>query len=160
VSLWRSGDTEGGDVSKRGFFAVGIEHGKNVLNHGTLWRSAQSFGAAYIFTVRRRFERQASDTRKAWRHLPVFHYGTLEDLMKHLPYDCLLVGVELDERAKSIQGYCHPERAVYLLGAEDHGLTAEARSRCHHLVQLPGLYSLNVATAGSIVMFDRLLKES
>jgi tRNA C32,U32 (ribose-2'-O)-methylase TrmJ len=29
-------------------------------------------------------------------------------------------------------------------------------ARCHHLVRIPTAFSLNVATAGAIVMYDRL----
>ena len=29
-------------------------------------------------------------------------------------------------------------------------------ARCHHLVRIPTAFSLNVATAGTIVMYDRL----
>ncbi len=49
----------------------------------------------------------------------------------------------------------HPERCVYLLGAEDIGLSKDAIDKCHKLVQLPGDYCMNVAVAGSIMMYDR-----
>ena len=54
----------------------------------------------------------------------------------------------------------HPERAVYLLGAEDAGLPAPIARACHHVVSLEGdrAASYNVATAGTIVMYDRLHK--
>lgn len=142
----------------RGYYAIGIVHAKKEVNIGTLFRTAQSYGAAFIFTVGRRYAKQASDTTKAWRHLPLYHFATIEDLVDHLPYDCPLVGVELDPRARPLQSYTHPERACYLLGAEDNGLTEAERQRCHQLVQLPGAYCLNVATAGSLVMYDRWCK--
>lgn len=40
---------------KRGYFGIGIYHTKNVLNVGTLWRSAHNFGASFIFTVGMRY---------------------------------------------------------------------------------------------------------
>lgn len=49
-------------------------------------------------------------------------------------------------------------QACYLLGAEDNGLTKEAISKCQELVYLPGERSLNVAVAGSIVLYDRISK--
>jgi tRNA G18 (ribose-2'-O)-methylase SpoU len=142
----------------RGYFGIGIVHVKKEHNVGTLLRTAQSLGAAFVFTVGRRYDRQASDTTKAWRHIPLYHHDTIDQLVDSLPYSCPLIGVELDPRARPISNYVHPERAVYLLGAEDHGLTPSERARCHQLVQLPGAYCLNVATAGSIVMFDRVQK--
>ena len=75
-----------------------------------------------------------------------------------MPFDCRLIGVELDQKAIPVTTFVHPERCIYLLGAEDHGLTKEALEKCHHLVQLPGDYCMNVAVAGSIIMYDRTLK--
>lgn len=74
--------------------------------------------------------------------------------------DCRLIGVELDNSSIKIKDFVHPERCIYLLGAEDNGLTKLAINKCHSLVQLPGDYSMNVAVAGSIVMFDRLNKSN
>lgn len=144
-------------MSERGFSAIGVVRPKNSNNVGTLWRTAHIFGCAYTFTVGRRFPRQASDTIKAWKHTPMFEFSTLHDLVDHLPFSTPLVGVELDERAKALPEFCHPERACYLLGAEDSGLTAEERIACHYLVEIPTAraFCLNVATAGAILLHDR-----
>jgi tRNA G18 (ribose-2'-O)-methylase SpoU len=140
----------------RGFCGIGVYHPKTAINVGTLWRTAHALGASWMFTVGRRYERQAADTSKAWRHLPLFNFATLDDLCAHLPYSCPLVGVELDERAVSLAEFSHPERACYLLGAEDHGLPPGVLDRCHAVIQLPGAHCLNVAVAGSIVLYDRV----
>lgn len=139
----------------RGYFGIGIEAPKVEANVGTLWRSAHIFGANFLFTIGRRYQRQCSDTTKAWRHLPLMHYDTFADFYAHLPYDCPLVGVELTERATPLRSFAHPQRAVYLLGAEDHGLSKEALSKAHRVIMLPGRFCLNVSVAGSIVMHDR-----
>ncbi len=141
-----------------GYFGIGIENTKTPFNVGTLWREAQSLGAAFCFTVGHRYKRQSSDTTKAWRSIPLHQLGTLDDLWAMRTYDCMVVGIELDDRAVPIQSYRHPDRAIYLLGAEDHGLGAEARKRCHQLIVLPGSYVHNVASAGTMVMFDRYVK--
>lgn len=140
----------------RGYFAIGIEHTKTEINVGTLWRTAGIFEAAFVFTVGKRYRQQSSDTRKTWRHTPLFHFETLDDLMRHLPFESRLVGVEMEENAEDLALYEHPERAIYLLGAEDVGLSKEALSCCHDLVRLPGTHSLNVSVAGSIVLYDRI----
>jgi tRNA G18 (ribose-2'-O)-methylase SpoU len=142
----------------RGYFGIGICHCKSRCNVGTLWRSAALLGASFIFTVGRRYRAQSSDTLKTPRHIPLFHHETLQQLKESLPWSAPLVGVELDERAEMVTEFRHPERAVYLLGAEDHGLTREERDACHALIQLPGEFSMNVSVAGSIVMFDRWQK--
>ncbi len=144
----------------RGFYAVGIYHPKREVNVGTLWRSATLYNAAFIFTVGRRYPEQASDTTKAHRHIPLLHFKDVDDLVSHLPYSCPLVGVELDDRAKPLGDYWHPDRAAYLLGAEDHGLSPAVMDRCHDLVTIPTprTFSHNVAVAGSILLHDRYTK--
>ena len=158
MGLHDGGVADGALRVVRGYFAVGIEHTKNSVNVGTLWRTAGIFGAAFVFTVGARYRQQSSDTCKTWRHTPLFHFGDISDLMEHLPFECRLVGVELDEAAAPLATYKHPERAVYLLGAEDHGLSEEALERCYDIVVLPGEHSLNVSVAGSIVLYDRLTR--
>lgn len=145
-------------MTGRGFFAIGIAGGKTPANLGTLWRTATLYDAAFVFTVGRRYRGdQACDTPKTPRHIPLFHYADVTDLVEHLPRGCPLVGVELDPRAVSLSGYEHPERAVYLLGAEDNGLSVAQRDRCHDLVQIETArsFSMNVAVAGSIVLHSR-----
>jgi tRNA G18 (ribose-2'-O)-methylase SpoU len=148
--------TKGGTAMS--YFAIGIEHTKTEANVGTLWRSADLFDAAFVFTIGRRYKRQCSDTMHSWKRIPLFHFDDFADLYAHIPHDCMLVGVELDDRSIALPKYSHPKRAIYLLGAEDNGLTREARQRCHSLVQLPGRYSMNVAAAGTIVLYDRFSK--
>ena len=142
----------------RGYFGIGIYHIKHEVNLGTLWRSACSFGASFIFTIGKRYSRQSSDTTKTWRHVPLYHYESIDDLF--LPYSCRLVGIELG--GESIREYKHPERCIYLLGAEDHGLPSEIMDKCHEVIEIPSVneYCLNVASAGSIVMYDRLITRS
>lgn len=143
----------------RGYFGVGVWHPKTEVNVGTLMRTARCFGAAFAFTVGRRYSRQASDTPDVARHVPLFNFSTVDDLANHLPSGCRLVGVELDERAKPLETFTHPVSACYLLGAEDHGLTEEMRQRCHELVYIPGSsHCLNVSVAGSIALYDRMAK--
>lgn len=142
----------------RGYFGIGIENTKYEANIGTLWRSAHAFGASFIFTIKKRYEKQASDTSKTWRQIPLFHYTSLDEFFSTIPYSCPVIGLEFTEKATKINTFIHPERCIYLLGAEDHGLTNEAINKCHQLLILPGKNCLNVATAGSIVMYDRITK--
>jgi tRNA G18 (ribose-2'-O)-methylase SpoU len=145
-------------MSARGFFEIGIVRGKTVENVGSLWRSAYQMGAAGIFTVGRRYPDQASDTVKAYRHIPMREFATIDALLAAGPHACQVVGVEMAGRP--LDSFVHPESAIYLLGAEDSGLSPAALARCQHLVSLPScrIESYNVAVAGAIVMFDRQTK--
>lgn len=142
----------------RGYFGIGIAGGKCAANTGTLWRSAYQLGAGFIFTAAARYPRQASDTIKAPRHIPLYEHETIEAFLASRPFDCRLVGIEIG--GKPLSRFTHPERAIYVLGAEDRGLPKPILERCSHIVTVPHvrIESFNVAVAGAIVMYDRLVK--
>jgi tRNA G18 (ribose-2'-O)-methylase SpoU len=143
----------------RGYFGIGVYHPKTEQNIGTLWRSATLYGASFIFTVGRRYEKQASDTTQSWRHIPLWHFFDWDELREHIPYDCPLVCVELSDNAFDLRTFIHPERAIYLLGAEDHGVPEHILAgRPTVQIPCPQPYSMNVAVAGSLVMYDRFVK--
>lgn len=143
---------------EQGFFGIGIQNGKTPENLGVLWRSAQNMGASFIFTIGNRYAKQACDTHKAVGAMPYFHYEAFDDFFKNLPKGAMLVGVELDKEAEQLETFEHPRRCVYLLGAEDHGLSKTAKEKAHFLVKFKSELSLNVSVAGSIIMYDRQLK--
>jgi tRNA (guanosine-2'-O-)-methyltransferase len=143
-----------------GYFGIGIMNGKTPENLGVLWRSAQNLGARFIFTIGKRYSKQACDTHNAVNAIPYFHYKDFEDFYKHLPKGAMLVGVEMHPTAQILQDFKHPRNCVYLLGAEDHGLSNKAIEKSQLLVRFETPKSLNVSIAGSIVMYDRSVKGS
>lgn len=145
-----------------GYFAIGIFHSKTIDNLGTLWRSADNFDAAYCFTIGRRYTGQCSDTTKAYRHIPLINYPDWETFLKARPMSTLLIGVEQCEKSQSIINFSHPVRAIYILGAEDYGLSKEVIKECQKVIAIPTKSCINVAVCGSIVMYDRVrqLKEA
>jgi len=146
------------DNLTQGFFGIGIQNGKTPENLGVLWRSAQNMGASYIFTIGNRYAKQSCDTHKAVGAMPYFHYDTFDEFYKQIPKGAMLVGVELNDSAIALETFEHPRRCVYLLGAEDHGLSKLAQEKSHYLVKFDTPLSLNVSVAGSIVMYDRRTK--
>jgi tRNA (guanosine-2'-O-)-methyltransferase len=146
------------DGSTRGYFGIGIYRCIKSVNVGTLWRSAFAMNASFIFTIENPYVWQASDTVKASRHIPLFHFGTFERFLEHRPDQCVLVAVEIHAEAKLLPDFIHPERAVYLLGSEAAGLPETIIRRCPHRVRIPSDQCLNVSTAGSIIMYDRMVK--
>lgn len=143
---------------KKGYFGIGIYGTKYPINIGTLWRSADAFNADYIFTIGKRYKATPSDTTKSWRHIPLFEFDTFQQFRDSLPKGSTLVGVKLAENSISLSDFKHPQRAVYLLGAEDFGLPQDVLTACNSIVQIPGKLCLNVSIAGSIVLYDRIMK--
>lgn len=147
------------DLSEEQFFGIGVYQPKTNHNIGTLWRTAFILGAQFIFIVDGKYKDQSSDTQKTWSKIPFFKFKDFDHLYASLPHSSQLVGIEMDSNSQAIQQFDHPARGVYLLGAEDNGLPQKVLDRCHHLIQLPGEHSLNVAVSGAIVMYDRISKQ-
>jgi len=146
------------EMSERGFYSIGIAGSKTPANVGTLWRTAGNMGAAYIFTVGKRYPVQASDTIKAWKHVPLFEFPGADEFLAAIPKDCKLIGIEQTDHSRDLPRFVHPERACYVLGAEDRGLAPEILSECAHVIAIESERCLNVAVAGSIVIYDRQTK--
>jgi tRNA (guanosine-2'-O-)-methyltransferase len=145
-----------GEGGMRGYFGIGVERAKTLENLGTLWRSAACLGANFVFTVGDRYHRDPTDTIKSWRHLPYWRFDSWDDF--RTPYDCITIGVELVEDAKPLERFAHPARCVYVLGPEDGSLSKAALERCQDVVRFSSRYCLNVAVAGSVVLYDRQAK--
>ncbi len=142
------------------YFEIGVYYPRNSANIGTLWRSAYQLGAAGIFTIGRPYRRQTSDTANASWHIPLRHFASFEDFLAARPTGALLVGIEM--QGTPLAGFQHPERAIYLLGAEDSGLPPRVQAACNCVVSIEAVRSpsYNLAVAGSIVMYDRLAKST
>lgn len=141
------------------FFEIGIYHTKTEANVGTLFRSAFQLGASGIFTIGKRYRQQASDTPKSMRQIPLRHYIDFEDFSAHRPMNAVLIGVEFG--GVTLSEFKHPKQAIYLLGAEDHGLPDDIQNRCNQIISIESInmQSYNVAVAGSIVMYDRIFNK-
>lgn len=146
---------------KKGYCGIGIYNPRYYCNVGTLWRSAAIFGADFIFTVGEgRYKAEKADVTNAHHHIPLFTFKSIEQLKDVLHPNCDIVIVELVNKAVMLSEFVHPDRAIYLLGSEDEGLPPHiiATSSNSKRIKLPGKISLNVATAGSIVLYDRVVK--
>lgn len=143
----------------RGYFGIGVYHPKTEENIGTLWRHARLYGADFIFTIGRRYRKQASDTSNTPLHIPLYNYVDYQDFYDHLPNGCQVVCVEQTESSVELPAAEHPERAVYLLGAEDHGLPEDIMND-KQVIEIPSIepQSMNVAVSGTLVMYDRFIK--
>ncbi|MCW3476986.1 RNA methyltransferase [Rhodovastum sp. RN2-1] len=128
-------------------------------NVGALLRTAHAFGAAFCFTVGAGFDARAgraADTSDAPAHVPMWRFPSAEAIA--LPQGCVLVGIELLEDAADLPSFRHPLNAAYILGPERSGLSPAVLARCRHVVRIPTRFALNLAVAGALVLYDRLLQ--
>ena len=147
----------------RGYFAIGIEGVSKLGNLGNLVRTAHGFGAAFVFTIKPQLKpgdqkslaSTFSDTSKTGDHVPFFEFKSVEEMT--LPNGCQLVGVEITDDAIDMPTFRHPLNAAYILGSERLSISPGILKKCDHVIKIPTKFSLNVATAGALVMYDRLL---
>jgi len=140
----------------RGYFGIGVERLSKPVNAGNLFRSAHAFGAGFLFTVAGSYQRRThSDTSQATYQVPLYEFADVDSM--RLPDGCRLVGIELIDEAAELPTFKHPPQAAYVLGPERGSLSPEMLARCDHVVKIPTTFCVNVAMAGAIVMYDRLI---
>ncbi len=142
----------------RGYFGIGVEGVSKAMNAGNLYRSANAFGASFVFTVASAFaddDDATSDTSDAPGQVPFYRFETVETL--RLPEGCSLVGIEIHDDAVALPSFRHPRQVAYVLGMERIGLSSDMIACCDHLIRIPTRFSLNLASAGVVVMYDRLI---
>jgi tRNA C32,U32 (ribose-2'-O)-methylase TrmJ len=59
--------------------------------------------------------------------------------------------------ASDLPSFTHPGQAAYVLGAERASLSPALVERCDFLIKIPTKFCVNVAIAGAIVMYDRMI---
>ncbi len=146
----------------RGYFGIGIDGVSKEGNMGNLIRTAHAFGASFAFVVNPKrvahtgeaVTADFADTSKTPTQIPFYTYDSPDAV--EVPHGCQLVGIELCDAAVDLPSFRHPTRAIYVLGSERKSLSEEMMARCDHIIKIPTKFSLNVATAGAIVMYDRL----
>jgi tRNA G18 (ribose-2'-O)-methylase SpoU len=147
------------ELRTRGYFGIGAEGVSKSANVGALLRTGHAFGAAFCFTVGSGWDARAArtaDTADTPLHVPMWRYRTVADLS--LPQGCVLVGIERLDDAIDLPSFRHPLNAAYVLGPERAGLSPDLLQRCAHVVRIPTRFALNLAVAGALVLYDRLLQ--
>jgi len=140
----------------RGYFGIGVQRFSKPMNAGNLFRSAHAFGASFAFTIDSKLPltTAGSDTSDAWKQMPYYRFDDVASMM--LPANCSIVGIELLDEAIELPSFHHPRQAAYILGPERGSLSEDLVEKCDHIVKIPTKFCINVATAGAIVMYDRV----
>ena len=141
----------------KGYFAIGAEGISKAMNLGNLVRSANAFGASFVFLINAHYtsRRSKSDTSRAQHSLPVYDFASPSAMV--LPRGIALVGVELTDDAVELPSFKHPTAAAYIFGPERGSLSPEMQAQCQHIVKIPTRFCINLAVAGAIVMYDRMV---
>jgi tRNA G18 (ribose-2'-O)-methylase SpoU len=130
-------------------------------NVGSLVRTAHAVAAEEVILVGERdWNVEAARTADLYTSIRMLPDATaFRDYLADQRWN--LVAVELDDRAVNLFEAKYPDRPCFLLGAELGGVPRELLDEAAAVVQIPqwGLVpSLNLAVAGSIVLYDYLGK--
>lgn len=141
--------------------AIGLERIKSVPNFGSVLRAAECFNAQLVILHNERLDsfRAATDTYDTVNRCPVVRVSG-ETILDATPITCTPVVIERVEGATSLVNFEHPKNAFYIFGPEDGEVLADTQSRVSRIVTIPVSASLNLAAAVTIVLYDRLLKDS
>ena len=147
---------------RHGFFTIGVAGGEIIENLGTLWRSAYQFDAKGLFVIGHRYklrQMEKTDVVKVTHKIPLIQYPDWSAFTEAAPHDAKWVAVE--KGGEPLETFQHPPCAVYVLGTDEDGLPAQLVGACHSHVSLPSIDGgrVSVPTAGSLVMYDRVLKQ-
>lgn len=140
----------------RGFSAIGLDRCKSKENLGGVLRAAGCYGASMVAVSGERMGKYATDTMRAYRHIPCLE---VVDIMDAIPFGAIPVVIELCDRAKPINNFVHPEAAFYIFGPEDGSVKKEIIDRVPHVIQIPTKFCMNLAATVNVVLFDRLMKQ-
>ena len=142
-------------ATRRGYAAIGLDRPKDTANLGGVLRAAGVYGAALVIVSGDRMGKYATDTMKAYRHIPCLE---VDDLLAHVPFHCMPVAVEICDRARPLPRFTHPERAFYIFGPEDGSVRKEILERVPLVVSIPTNGCMNLAATVNVVLYDRLAK--
>lgn len=142
----------------RGYFGIGAEDISKAMNVAALMRTAHAFGASFVYSIGKvhaGHQWGRVDTSDSAGSLPYYSFDSAEEIL--LPKGCELVGIEITDEAIPLPSFHHPRRAAYVLGRERGSLSDALLARCDHVVKIPSRFSINLAIAGAMVMYDRML---
>ncbi len=147
------------EARARGYFGIGAEGVSKSANVGALLRTGHAFGASFCFTIGTGWDARAArtaDTADTPLHVPMWRYPLAR---RPVAAPGLRPGRDRAAgRRVDLPSFRHPLNAAYVLGPERAGLSPELLQRCDHVVRIPTRFALNLAVAGALVLYDRLLQ--
>ncbi len=148
--------------SMRGFACIALDNPKTPVNIGATLRAAHCYGVSQVVIGGERGHksyrqgvRHGSNTPSAHRNIPVV---IARDPLEYRPFEADVVAVDLVEGATPLPEFRHPQRAVYVFGAEDATLGKRILDRAQHRVMIPTTHCMNLAVTVNVILYDRLLK--
>ena len=143
--------------------SIALVNPKFARNVGAVIRVAACFGMKQVWFSGDRMNIDPTGKERIPREERIKGYANVQLIQNDMffnqfPKDVVPVAIELKDGAEQLHTFEHPEKALYVFGPEDGSLKRDELIRCHRRVVIPTRHCLNLATAVSIVMYDRLAK--
>lgn len=139
----------------RGYAAIGLDRVKCAANLGGVLRAAGCYGAALVVIGDGRLGKYATDTMKAYKHIPCIEAA---DVMDGMPFGSMPVVIEISDKARCLTSFVHPESAYYIFGPEDGSVRKSIVESMPLVVSVPTAYCMNLAATVNVVLYDRIAK--
>lgn len=132
----------------------------NPGNIGSLMRLADNVGSENIFILGDKFNFRKSSIRKTAGqsfNTVALHFVSSDDFFCQIPDNYQTVAIETSENSENIFTSKLPEKIVFMLGNERHGLPDKILSHCNKSVHIPmtgSCKSMNVSHALAVSLFE------
>jgi len=143
--------------------SIALVNPKFARNVGAVIRVAACFGMKQVWFSGNRINLDPAGKERIPREERMKGYANVQLCQHDFFFDqfskeVVPVAVELKDGAEQLHEFEHPENALYVFGPEDGSLKRDDLVKCHRRVVIPTRHCLNLATAVSIVMYDRIVK--
>jgi len=144
--------------------AIALIDPKYAANVAKVLRLASCFGMEQVWFTGRRIEADLRDQSRLPREERMKGYKDVKLIQDDRLFDrfddgVVPVAVEVRDSSESLADFWHPEDALYVFGPEDGSIPKVLLRHCHRFIVIPTRHCLNLATAVSVVCWDRQLKE-
>jgi tRNA(Leu) C34 or U34 (ribose-2'-O)-methylase TrmL len=144
--------------------AVVLINPKHIVNVASMIRNCAALGINTLCYTGERVEiyPNGKGANRVPREERMREYETVIVIHNDFPMrffrdDVVPVGVEIMTGALPLPLFEHPDQAVYIFGPEDGSIPTGWRALCHHFVQIPSIHCFNLAQAGGIMLYDRMV---
>lgn len=148
---------------RRHTFHVAIENWQHDFNIGTVVRNANAFLAHTVHIIgKRRWNRRGAMVTDRYQHIE--HHEAIADFVAFSTAANLeLIGIDIIEGSKALEGTALPSNAVLVFGQEGPGLSPEMIDACsevYEITQFGSTRSINVGVASGIAMHTWIQQHS
>lgn len=150
-------------------FCIVLHELQSPQNVGTIVRSLAAFGGDKVIITGNelpwRFKKGSQAfSRKLEKLVKIDHSPSIKKTVSSLRDEGYeIIAIEIKEQPKFINQFSFNKPSAFIFGNEGKGLSLDIQKSCDHVLTIPqftDVGSLNVGVAASIVMYERMRKQS